>query len=554
MAALHFQGRADAYLEWAVASGFVWVGNSQPGNGMVSLLVNDTTAVPHAIRCQQVSEHALRTGPLALPRGVWTELAQAVDDDQVLNGRHNTWSSSTCQHDAEAIAAPALLACIDSGIGTGWFQTWKQANPLRKVCHWDMDSQQPAMSAQSHSSHGAHVLSWLAGQPPYTGHPFDADTASQCPLILVNLPHDAVQDPTGRWLGRYILEGLDFAIQQALHTKTCRLVVNISWGPQTGPHDGSSLLELALAQRINAAQALGLRVDIVLAAGNSRENRAHAQFDAQLGCAELAWVVPPASKTPFFLELWWPSGTDIAQIQIEAMAPNGQTLSLRGQGVYTGHNACGVMLQHPQPHQASRPMALLALNPTGERHRAAAHGRWRLGVSGIRGALNKVQVYVARQTANLGGRYRGPDSYLDSPRHGQPPFHRHLHQAYGPPVTSEGSLSGLATAVHANIHVASGSVHSTVEPARYASEGPAVGGGLHRPDWALPTDETPGLRGILGAASRPGSVVRLVGTSMAAPQLARRLVNGPALVRGTSADPRIGHGVLSLGWTSRQRA
>lgn len=548
MAALHFQGRADAYLEWARASDFAWVGHAQPGSDLVSLLVHNGLAVPHAIRWQQVSEHALRTGSAACPAGVWSELAQAVDDDPVLNRSYTRSAQpAACSWvpDTADTGDAVWLACIDSGMGAAWFQAWQRAHPLRQVCHWDMDHAPASARPQPRTSHGAHVLSWLAGQPPYAGYEFDTDAASRCPLILVNLPRDAVEDPSGRWLGRYVLEALDFAIAQAQHRQAQHLVVNISWGPQTGPHDGSSLLEQALAQRIDAAQCAGLRVDVVLAAGNSRESRAHAQFDARQGCDELVWVVPPASAVPFFLELWWPAGVDMARVCVEATAPNGHTLHMRGEGVFTGRNAHGVQLRHPHPDATHRPMALLALNPTSAQHRASAHGRWRIRVTGIAASAGAVQVYVARQTANLGGRYRGVNSWLETP----------LGDAPMPACLSpEGTLSGLATAQHVNIHVAAGAIHSTAEPARYSSAGPAVAGALYRPDWALPTDETPGLRGILGAGSRPGSVVRLVGTSMAAPQLARLLLAGPAPERLGQPDPRTGFGVLTLGWKSRQRA
>ncbi|MEY4979408.1 MAG: hypothetical protein RLZZ352_1678 [Pseudomonadota bacterium] len=550
MSPLHFSGWADAYLEWAVATDFAWVGHAT--GQRVSVLVDNPTTVSVAaastsVQCQQVTEQDLRRGVAGLPQGVWFELAQAVDDDPAINPPHSPWPSTQNRVAGE----PVALACIDSGIGRSWLADWQYAHPARRVCHWDMDA--PGWGVQRQVSHGAHVLSWLAGQPPYAGYHFESDTASHCPLILVNLPRDAVEDPTGRWLGRYILDGLDFAIAQAQAWRVQRLVVNMSWGPQTGPHDGSSLLERALAERVQVAAAAGLQVDVVLAAGNSRESRAHAQFAARTGCPELVWAVPPASRVPFFLELWWPAGTALDQVRVEVTAPNGRTLCLdgvHGAGVTRSHSAVGVLLNHPQPQQASRPMALLALDPTATH---TAHGRWRLRVAGLQqaDAAHLVHVYVARQLTNLGGRYRGPDSYLDVPP-SQPREPRYPRPSPGVPVTAAGTLSGLATATSPCVHVAGGWMLSTREPARYASEGPAVAG-LPRPDWALPTDETPLLRGLLGAGTRPGSVVRLVGTSMAAPQLARWLVNGMHLPPLGVHNPRTGYDLLHLGWTSRQR-
>jgi hypothetical protein len=400
------------------------------------------------------------------------------------------------------------------------------------------------------------VLSWLAGQPPYAGGGFDADLASRCPLILVNLPQQAVDDPTGRWLGRHVLDGLDYMVAQSLALGAERLVVNISWGPQTGPHDGSSLLERALGQRIDQARSRGLALSLVLAAGNSRNSRAHAQWDAALGCDQLTWVVPPAGPAPSFLELWWPQGTDPNQAQVLVQAPDGRTFAMSGVGRAAGSNAQLVIVPHRAVDQTMRPMALLALHPTGEIARAAPHGRWQIAVRGIDQAAGWVHAYVARQTANQGGRHRGPDSHLDDLNYDQQRFRRHPGAPrHGRLLTRDGTLSGLATAAHAQVYTAAGAVWSSGQPTAYSSEGPSAAGGVKRPDWALPTDETPMLKGLLGAGSTPGSVVRLVGTSMAAPQLARLLLNDwPPLPSAQPWDQRLGRGLAGVGWISRQRA
>lgn len=539
MEPLHFDGKADAYLEWAAASNFAWVSQTKPGH--VDVLCDDGSRIDVRSAARSALPGASR----------WSELAQAV--------RMTPYDIKDRPHWLEDPPAQ-VLGMIDSGIGQAWLRTWKAANPSRrrKTFYWDMEPNTPSPPLPR-VSHGAHVLSWLAGVPPYPSHAFARDPASQCPLILVNLPQEAVDDPTGRWLGRYILDGLDYMVRQAMAIKARQLVVNISWGPQTGPHDGSSLLERALVQRIAAAQDVGLSVDIVLAAGNSRESRAHAQFGAVTGCQGLAWVVPPASRTPSFLELWWPPGADIDKVHVEVTLPSGQPMELVGQGRVSDHGAHGVVVLHPAwdgGAEQGRPMALLALNPTGHPSQAAAHGRWRITVRGVEGAGGCVHAYVARHAANLGGRYRGSDSHLDDPAYGQQRFRRHhVPQGSAARVTREGTLSGLAGLDDPAVHVATGSVWSTGQPAAYASEGGVAFGGAVRPDWALPCDETPLLKGVLGAGSRPGSVVRLVGTSMAVPQLARLLLNGlPAWPVASPWHCRTGHGLAHTGWTSRQRS
>jgi hypothetical protein len=560
MAALHFGGVADAYLEWAVASGYKWLDTHTAHPDQVDLLVQRGANPSGSIAVASSTQQLLNTGLSALP--VWSrmELVQAVTLIRpVLNAPAQFMAKR-----AVASAPPVVLGLMDSGLGKAWRESWPM--PGRKVIHWDMDaspaalSSSPALPQLPRISHGAHVLSWLAGQPPVAGAGFDHDEASQCPLVLVNVPSAAVDDPTGRWLGRHMLDGLNFMVAQALALNARKLVANISWGPQTGPHDGSSLPERALGQCIDRAQAQGLEMHVVLAAGNSRESRAYAQFDAVQGCEQLTWVVPPAGPAPFFLELWWPAGTDVSQVCVSVLAPDGLRMTLSAAGVTSQPQAHPkahlVVLPHLMPQHLgglNRPMALLALNPTGAATGAAAHGRWLISVHGVAGAHGQVQVRVARQAANMGGRLRGEDSFLDDPTYEQQRWRRRS----GPPVpgllvSREGTLSGLCSATHPQAHVAAGAVWSTGEPAAYSSEGSVD---MKRPDWALPTDDTPLLQGVLGAGSRPGSAVRLVGTSMAAPQLARLLLNGqPSLPPAQPWDPRLGHGVATLGWTSRQRA
>jgi len=555
MAHLHFDGKADAYLEWAIASHFRWLAPSDVGPEKVDLLMAVKPAGEVVIASQTKKLLLVKK----LPAGDWAELAQAIalSDRPAID---TTWSEFKPSQPA------AVLGLMDAGLGPEWFKR----NPLMQKrtrvrtknavlqMYWDMQNPSSARAAPlPRVSHGAHVLSWLAGQPPYPGAGLDADLASRCPLILVNFPQQAVDDPSGRWLGRYALAGLDYMVGQALAIQAKRLVVNISWGPQTGPHDGSSLLELAMGQRIAAAAQNGLQVDIVLAAGNGRLSRTHAQFEASAGCTGLTWVIPPASQATPFLELWWPQGTDLSKVAVTVQAPNGQMLQMMGAGVASRQNAHLVILNHHPQCGSDRPMALLALNPSGDAAQAAPHGRWQISIKGLSGTAGLIHAYVARQAANLGAPYRGPDSYLDDPHIGQQGFPRH----HAPPpsaaslLSHEGTLSGLATAAHAQVYAAAGAVLSTGEAAVYSSQGPCVGGGASRPNWALPTDETPLLKGVLGAGSRPGSVVRLVGTSMAAPQLARMLLNGtPALPLPRKWNARLGWGVAHLGWKSRQRS
>jgi hypothetical protein len=73
--------------------------------------------------------------------------------------------------------------------------------------------------------------------------------------------------------------------------------------------------------------------------------------------------------------------------------------------------------------------------------------------------------------------------------------------------------------------------------APYSSAGPGLNDVGRTPFTSYPTDESEVLRGVRAAGSRSGSVYRLVGTSTAAPQLARLLLSKPRLKDGPLASP-----------------
>jgi len=84
------------------------------------------------------------------------------------------------------------------------------------------------------------------------------------------------------------------------------------------------------------------------------------------------------------------------------------------------------------------------------------------------------------------------------------------------------TLTGISTGIGAL--VASGHRHSDHKHVRYSSADPTrrppVG-----PDYGAVTDQSQSLPGLLAAGTRGGSLVRLVGISVAAPQLARWVTN-----------------------------
>nr|WP_316641527.1 S8 family serine peptidase [uncultured Roseateles sp.] len=157
--------------------------------------------------------------------------------------------------------------------------------------------------AWSRWTHGAHVLSLLAGRvDPLSGV---SDEAGELPIVVVQLPHRAFQNTHGNWLNVYVLDGLHYILRKA--PPQAPVLVNISLGGHSGPHDGSGMLERAIDALIERE---GGRLTVVVAAGNSRLVGAHAQFTLSAsttdeGEAAELWVDGDRNdETPNFIEVW----------------------------------------------------------------------------------------------------------------------------------------------------------------------------------------------------------------------------------------------------------
>jgi Subtilase family len=474
---------------------------------------------------------------------------QSIELSAPINLNNRDWSESLAQHISKS-TSDVLLGVLDSGcpfahkdfatntktrvIGL-WVQgiKFKQQTPslfsygkrfthggLNSLVSHGENSAYLGISAtylRSQLSHGAPVLNLLAGSTPQTARwrngnqpptwMIEVSTATQADIVCVDFPDKALEDSTGRWLGRYVLDGIHFILEHR-KTKQQKTVINISYGPTTGPHDGSSLLEQAFVELLEKNENLHL----VVASGNSRLSRLHADCPLEKGSPiTLHWVIPPDSAGVNFAEIWLPTGLKTSDCTVTLTPPTATTLTAYSM---TADDRLG--------------MFLCRIAPTAGRdgvHALAPHGVWTISIATHSdNAQGNVHVYVAHTGVNLGFPLRARPSYLTDSL-----VTSNRHNAASPlggvgAVTATGTLNGIGTAVHSRFHLVGAMVASTAQQSSYSDAGPSRGARKSTNKIAN-GDDSPALHGILVGGTRSQSYLRLSGTSLAAPQVARLIAN-----------------------------
>lgn len=189
---------------------------------------------------------------------------------------------------------------------------------------------------------GCHPLDDQRALSAFDTAPPRDDHAAGWPIVFVQLPTRTTLDTSGGSLAVHALDALHYIIsraEQLPYDKDCAdgaangvpvrpptapgeieeaeesihsqnwIFVNLSYGAIAGPHDGSSILEHALAEVVGTP---GRFCTIALAAGNSHRTRTHALLSlAEEGEAGvLKWSVGPDHPFESFLEIWLP-GADV---------------------------------------------------------------------------------------------------------------------------------------------------------------------------------------------------------------------------------------------------
>jgi hypothetical protein len=472
----------------------------------------------------------------------------AVDAHQ----ERNTESGAANNAAAQALLGGPVVGIIDDHIdSTGVLGT----SSMRLLANWDQNAapgHNPAVlrfgyglppdglrSKPTAVSHGSLVASIAAGAitPQYRSRqtlkpvPAKTDAASAVPVMTVQLRQDTVIDTSGGALAVNVLDGLHFMLTQL--PPQAKLVANISFGTMAGAHDGTSILEQAMAELLASMPG---RLQIVLPAGNARQSQAHARLQLEPAQQQaLIWRVLPDDRTPSYVEIW---ASPDARLQVTLTAPDGRSSihCVSGQASATlkrGSDVIGALIANDTPASSmTQQVVLVAIAPTRtEQAPAAPHGDWTIQIKNTGANPTDINAWIERDNASFGQRSRGRQSYFVEP---QWPRQRHRLQTGLPAsaVCEEGTLNGIATG--AGITVVGGYRLSDGKAAAYSGLGSAS---IRAPDTHAPSDESALLRGIVGSSNSGSGVARLSGTSAAAPWHTRERINQLAQLTNAAAGP-----------------
>ena len=328
-------------------------------------------------------------------------------------------------------------------------------------------------------AHGTHVTDIATGNGKGSGNPGVAPEAS---IIFVDIAVADIPwsgpDVVGTSFGDSVqlLEALAFIFESA-GAKPC--VINVSLGTNGGPHDGSTLVEQGIDRLIRQAPNRA----VVVACSNSFADGIHAAGTVpKTGKFDLTWNVAPGDWTDNELELWYP-GT--AKLSAEILAPDGSsvgvlapgksaTVSQNGQVVLFAANRLG------DPNNGDNVIGVFL-------HRRAPTGRWtlRLKSASTPKAAVKFHAWVERDD-------RGQSTF-------------------SPPLDNSQTIGSISCG-HDTIVVGSYDASRPDKPLSYFSSAGPTRDGRQKPEVSAPGHN------VLAAASRSlTGVVRMSGTSMAAP-------------------------------------
>lgn len=406
--------------------------------------------------------------------------------------------------------------------------------------------------------HGAGVTQLLAGREVALADGSRQDFPQRppvLPVIGVQLPEAAIGDTAGAWLGFYALAALRHIVRESINVangQPWHTVVNLSYGSMAGPHNGTSMLERAMAALVDGIPESSAKLDIVLAAGNSRGRQIHAQRTVATGTAAVfRFLTPPDNPRESYVELWIPAKDDKGidcdphMLRFTVTSPSNQTATLAvGEAAVLGSIAtrkwyAGAVFAHQVAQGTDGTMVLLLVRPTrtaGQPDRAPS-GIWSVEVESTSAQSVTIHAWVERN--DLVGRTRRAQQahFVADPTD---PDH----------VNDDRTLSNVANGPHVTVVGAVRASDSVITA--YSGRGYIECDKDIRPKWLAAGDANAAVRGVLVRGFLGGASTRMSGTSVAAPWVGRWLLSkepgyaiGPTYDAADQTGPPFNRTILS---------
>lgn len=407
-------------------------------------------------------------------------------------------------------------------------------------------------------THGTHVMGLAAG--------YDMDSNQrQRPILAVQLPTAVTADTSGANLAPSLRNAISYIRRQSRKLvlegsggKTAPLVVNFSYGNFAGPHDGTGLISRVLDRELKSTPEQQIRV--VLPAGNSNLARTHASIAFEEGTGsgktQLDLNICPDDHTASYVQLWMPysaAKTPPNFVNVQVTPPFGEPSKVVRAEENSRQVLCNkeglvvaVLAYRFEKGPTRRGVITLKIHPTASQDICgdlAPSGRWMLEIEKCDIQPDQsVEVWVRRDETLPGYPPLGRQAYFDNSCYVR-------FDQYGAPLATDpensdcpvkraGTLSGFATGEVPL--VIGGLTEQDGLLSDYSAAGPitATRGNIIAdragPDAAARSDDSPVLYGVLSAGTSSGSMVRMNGTSVSAPLVARHVAN--ALDQGQQAD------------------
>ena len=405
------------------------------------------------------------------------------------------------------------------------------------------------------STHGAHVASLAAGYPM-------AEDRNDRPVILVELPQRIVGDTSGTSLAPYLLYALDYIADRAqrlakrMGSGPLPILINFSFGGTGGPLDGTSFLEQRMDAFLAACNGDGPdRAAIVLPSGNARLTKGHARvevgrdFKGPDGTEALKWRVQPDDQTASFLQIWTPKGPEGKRLEVQLEAPlGGPKLGFLaeddGDAITWKRGGRTIAKLSYRYHSAptERGEFLIQIRETakpGKMSSTAPAGTWTVTLkdTGL-GKDAHVDAWILRDEELPGFDTDARQSRFEDPRcDWETPNGLPSPKEPDCPVTRKGLQNVLGTGK--SPIVIGGYVDRSGDPAGYSAGGPTNVDTRPGPDALAVSDDSQVHWGVISNGVLSGGRMPADGTSIAVPQVARRLVD--VLAGGGEANRDVVH-------------